>query len=79
MFKKVAGLPQLLLPEREPVNDLIQLTSYSTSLRDISSGRDLGLNGFEVVGGTEDVQRICDGFRVVGESRGEEDEEEDKK
>ena len=32
-------------------------------------GGRLELNGLEVVGGMEEVQRICDGFRVVGESR----------
>ena len=31
------------------------LTSYSTTPRIISSGKGLGLNGFEVVGGTEEV------------------------
>ena len=30
------------------------------------------MHEFEVVGGTEEVKRICDGFKVVGESRGEE-------
>jgi len=48
---------------------LLNLTSYSTTLRVISSGGGLGLNGFEKVCGPEEVNCICNGFRVVGESR----------
>ena len=48
------------------------LTSYPTTLRVISSGGGLELNGFEEVYGPQEVQCVCNGFRVLGESRREE-------
>ena len=50
---------------------LLNLTSYSTALRVICSGGGLGLHGFEEVCEPEEVQCVCNGFRVVGESRRE--------
>jgi len=49
----------------------LNLTSYSTTLRVISSGGGLGLNRFEQVCGPEEVLWVRNGFRVAGESRRE--------